>query len=316
MPEVPELEGARSFLVQRITGTRIAEVQVGAISVVKTAEPPITSLRDAMVVGVQRVGKFLVLALAAAESTLGESGGAAVDSDGSDPAPQHYLATHLSRAGWLRWTANPPKAPLRLGRGPVAARLTFVSPDGEFVGALDYTEAGTQKRLALYLVSDLNQVPGIQKLGPDVRSDAFDETTFGQIVSAAGGQHLKTLLRDQTQMAGIGNAYSDEILHLAQLSPKQSAKSLTESQTATLYQAIQTTLSAAIDSALAIDDLRKLKDNKRAGFRVHARAGETCTVCGSQILSVATGDSSYEYCPGCQTKGKPLADHRTSRFLK
>ena len=307
MPEVPELEGARSFLAKRITGTQIAEVQIGAISVVKTADPAITTLRDAVVVDVQRIGKFLVLELQAQPTD---------DNGASDPGQRRFLATHLSRAGWLRWTPNPPKTPLRLGRGPVAARLTFVSQDGEFVGSLDYTEAGTQKRLALYLVSDVAQVPGIAKLGPDVRSPHFDPQTFGQIVSGAGGQHLKTLLRDQTAMAGIGNAYSDEILHLAGLSPKQAASGVTDSQTQTLYEAISTTLSAAITSAVAADDLRKLKDTKRAGLRVHTRAGESCDVCGSRILSVATGDSSYEYCPGCQTNGKPLADHRTSRFLK
>ena len=297
MPEIPEIEGLLAFLTPRISGTRVADVQVAAISAIKTADPPIFALRGLDVVGLQRRGKFLV-----------------VDLVSQDGEPLH-LAVHLSRAGWLRWIDAPSLRPVKMGRGPLAARLTFVSPDGEVAGGFDLTEAGTQKRLAIHLVHDLADVPGIARLGPDPTDPTFSRASFDAVLDAAGKRHLKTLLRDQSVLAGVGNAYSDEILHTAKLSPAAATDSLDGSQRDALYQALESVLATAIAGARELPPA-DLKDGKRSGMRVHGRGGQACPVCGDTIRSVSSADSEWQYCPTCQTGGKPLADRRLSRLLK
>ncbi len=297
MPEIPEIEGLLSFLEPRIVGQRVADIQVAAISAVKTADPPIFAIRGTEVVGLQRHGKFLVIDV--------------VDEDGQ---PLH-LATHLSRAGWLRWLDAPSLRPLKLGRGPLAARLTFVSGDGEISGGFDLTEAGTQKRLAIYLVRDVADVPGIARLGPDPTDPEFTRESFDAVLDAAGKRHLKTLLRDQSVLAGVGNAYSDEILHAAKLSPAAAAGSLTDDTRSVLYDAMTEVLTTAVESARQLPPA-ELKDGKRSGMRVHGRGGQPCPVCGDTIRSVSTADTDWQYCPTCQTGGTPLADRRLSRLLK
>ncbi len=297
MPEIPEIEGLLAFLAPRIVGQRVADIQVAAISAVKTADPPIFALRGCEVIGLQRHGKFVVIDV--------------VDEDGQ---PLH-LATHLSRAGWLRWLDAPSLRPLKLGRGPLAARLTFVSGDGEISGGFDLTEAGTQKRLAIYLVRDVADVPGIARLGPDPTDPEFTRESFDAVLDAAGKRHLKTLLRDQSVLAGVGNAYSDEILHAAKLSPAAAADSLTDDTRSVLYDAMTEVLTTAVESARQLPPA-ELKDGKRSGMRVHGRGGQPCPVCGDTIRSVSTADTDWQYCPTCQTGGTPLADRRLSRLLK
>jgi formamidopyrimidine-DNA glycosylase len=297
MPEIPEIEGVLAFLRPRIVGQRVADIQVAAISAIKTADPPIFAVRGTTVVDLQRRGKFLVIDL--------------VDGDGQ---PLH-LATHLSRAGWLKWLDSPALRPVALGRGPLAARLTFVSDDGEISGGFDLTEAGTQKRLAIYLVRDLVDVPGIARLGPDPMDPQFTRESFEAVLAAAGKRHLKTLLRDQSMLAGVGNAYSDELLHAAKLSPATAADSLTRAERTTLYDAMIEVLTAAIETARRLPPAQ-LKDGKRSGMRVHGRGGKPCPVCGDTIRSVSTADTEWQYCPTCQTGGTPLADRRLSRLLK
>lgn len=184
------------------------------------------------------------------------------------------------------------------------------------VGSLDITEAGTQKRLAIHLVHDPEQVDGIARLGPDVTRDDFTAATFAEIVSQAGRRQVKSLLRDQSAMCGIGNAYSDEILFAAKMSPTTPASSLTPKQVGGLFDAIRMTLAAATQTAIVKDDLRKLKDGKRANMKVHGRAGKPCPRCGATVLEVSSADSAYQYCPDCQTRGKPLANRRMSRLLR
>lgn len=297
MPEIPEIEGLLAYLQPRIVGQRVADVQVAAISAIKTADPPIFALRGDEVVGLQRLGKFVVIDL--------------VDDDGE----ALHLATHLSRAGWLKWLEAPTLRPVKMGRGPLAARLTFVSPDGEISGGFDLTEAGTQKRLAIYLVREVADVPGIARLGPDPTDPAFTRESFDEVMAAAGKRHLKTLLRDQSVLAGVGNAYSDEILHTARLSPAAAADSLDDTQRDALFTALKDVLATAIESARQLPPA-ELKDGKRSGMRVHARGGQPCPVCGDTIRSVSSADSEWQYCPTCQTGGKPLADRRLSRLLK
>ncbi len=297
MPEIPEIEGLVAFLTPRLVGNRVADVQVAAISAIKTATPPLSAIRDATVVAVGRRGKFLVLE---------------VRPTGDAPL---YLAVHLSRAGWVRWLDSPSATPVRMGKGPLAARFTFVSDAGEVIGGCDLTEAGTQKRLALYVVTDPTDVPGIARLGPDPTAADFDRAAFDAIVTDAGKRHLKTLLRDQTVLAGVGNAYSDEILHAARLSPAAAADTLTADQRELLYTALRDVLDSAVTAARELPPA-ELKDGKRSGMAVHGRGGQPCPTCGSPILTVSGADSEFQYCATCQTGGKPLADRRLSRLLK
>lgn len=297
MPEIPEVEGLVAFLGPLVTGQRLADIQVAAISAIKTADPPITAVRGDTVTGVRRRGKFLIWDLVADDGSVG------------------VLAVHLSRAGWVKWLDSPATTPIRMGKGPLAARLTFVSDAGEVVGGLDLTEAGTQKRLAIYLVGADDDVPGIARLGPDPTEPAFDQASFDALLAGAGKRHLKTLLRDQSVLAGVGNAYSDEILHAARLSPAAPADSLTPQQRDELYEALRDTLAQAITAARQLPPA-KLKDGKRSGMAVHGRGGQKCPVCGDTIRTVSSADSEWQYCPTCQTGGKPLADRRLSRLLK
>lgn len=292
MPEIPEIEGLVAFLSDRIVGLRFADVQVAAISAIKTADPPITGLGGARVTSVSRAGKFLLIATA----------------DG-------VLAIHLSRAGWLRWLDEPSGRAVRMGRGPLAARFTFVDDHGVVAGGFDLTEAGTQKRLAMYLVRDPDDVPGIARLGPDPLTAGFDRTRFDAVLADGGARHVKTLLRDQSALAGVGNAYSDEILHTARISPAAPASSLTPEQRDALYAALESVLVAAVADARGRPP-DQLKDGKRAVLRVHGRTGKPCPVCGDTIREVSSADSSFQYCPTCQNGGKLLADRRLSRLLK
>lgn len=281
-------------IATQFTDQWIARAELGSLSALKTYDPPLSALADATLVGTGRRGKFLVL-------NLVDAGGEPLD-----------LVVHLSRAGWIHWRASKQLAPLRPGKSPVAMRLTWRDETGDTT-VLDVTEAGTQKRLAIYLVRDLDQVPGIDRLGPDALAVSQDQ--LAAILAAAGKRQLKTLLREQQVISGIGNAYSDEILHAARLSPYAPADSLTAAQVEALHLAIQEMLTAAI-ARTAQAGLGQIKAEKRAGLRVHNRTGEPCDVCGTPIAQVRLADSSFQYCPGCQTGGKPLADRRMSRLLK
>ncbi|RFU43638.1 Fpg/Nei family DNA glycosylase [Actinomadura logoneensis] len=287
MPELPEVESLAAFLRERAVGHAVARVDVLAISALKTYDPPITSLGGLTVTGVARHGKFLD-----------------IDVDGL------HLVVHLARAGWLRWRDEMPVKPVRPGgRNPLAVRVHLDDGSG-----FDLTEAGTKKGLAVYVVRDPSDVEGVASLGPDPLDPSF---TVGTLAGIVGGKRtqIKGLLRDQRIVAGIGNAYSDEVLHVARMSPFKIAGSLTEEEVQTLYDAIVDTLRDAVarSGGLAAQDL---KAEKRTGLRVHGRTGEKCPVCGDTIREVSFADSSLQYCPTCQTGGKPLADRRLSRLLK
>jgi formamidopyrimidine-DNA glycosylase len=294
MPELPEVQALADTIAHQFTGQWLARAELGSLSALKTYDPPWSNLADATLLGTGRRGKFLVLDLA--------------DSDG---VPLNVVV-HLSRAGWIHWRTSTTLAPLRPGKSPVAARLTWRDEAGGTT-VLDITEAGTQKRLAIYVVRDLADVPGIQRLGPDALD--LSVTDLRALLHGQGRRQLKTLLREQSVLSGIGNAYSDEILHAARLSPHAPADSLSPEQQAALHTAIGQILTAAIVRTAAAD-LGKIKTEKRAGLRVHDRTGEPCDVCGTPIAQVRLADSSFQYCPTCQTGGKPLADRRMSRLLK
>ncbi|UCA51485.1 Fpg/Nei family DNA glycosylase [Streptomyces sp. WA6-1-16] len=286
MPELPEVEALRVFLDDHLVGKEIARVLPLAISVLKTYDPPLTALEGTRVTSVARHGKFLDI----------EAGGL-------------HLCTHLARAGWLRWKDSFPAAPPRPGKGPLALRLVTTDGDG-----FDLTEMGTKKSLSVHLVHDPMDVPRIATLGPDPLADAFDRDAFAALLAGARRQ-IKGALRDQSLIAGIGNAYSDEILHVAKTSPFKRTADLTDDDVTRLYTALRTTLREAVDRSSGVE-AGKLKAEKKTGMRVHGRTGEACPVCGDTILEVSFSDSSLQYCPTCQTGGKPLADRRLSKFLK
>jgi formamidopyrimidine-DNA glycosylase len=295
VPELPEVEALVGFLRERAVGRVVARVDVGAISVLKTYDPPVTSLAGLEVTGVERYGKF-------------------VDIDVSGL----HLVFHLSRAGWLRWSDALPATPVRPGKSPIAlrVRLAETGDDPDLPGdpGFDLTEAGTQKRLAVYVVRDPQQVPGIATLGPDPLEPAFDVAALGRILEGSR-QQIKGLLRDQSVIAGVGNAYSDEVLHAAKLSPYAIAGKLGEGEVERLWTAMRTVLTDAVTAAQG-KPAKELKDAKRAGMRVHGRAGLPCPVCGDTVREVSFADRAMQYCPTCQTGGKVLADRRLSRLLK
>ncbi|MEU7019114.1 DNA-formamidopyrimidine glycosylase family protein [Streptomyces sp. NPDC046203] len=290
MPELPEVEALREFLDGRLVGKEIARVLPVAISVLKTYDPPPDILDGARVTAVARHGKFL---------DLGTDGAA---------GPLH-LVTHLARAGWLQWKDVLPSGPPRPGKGPLALRVALTGGDG-----FDLTEAGTTKRLAVYVVRDPADVPGIARLGPDPLAEDFDLAAFTALL-AGERRRIKGALRDQSLIAGIGNAYSDEILHAARMSPYKPAGGLTAEETEVLYTAMRTTLTDAVARSHGLAAGR-LKAEKKSGLRVHGRTGEPCPVCGDTIREVSFSDSSLQYCPTCQTGGRPLTDRRMSRLLK
>lgn len=286
MPELPEVQGLVSFLAGRIVGRVVTDIQLASISVLKTFDPPPQSLVARPVDGVLRHGKFVD-----------------VDVDGT------HLVFHLARAGWLRWYDELPGSRLRPGKSPIALRVAFDDGSG-----FDLTEAGTKKGLAAYVVADPQDVPGVARLGVDPMAPEFDLAALAALLDGRRMQ-VKGLLRDQSVLAGVGNAYSDEVLHAARLSPFAMAGSLDEGEVARLYDALRTTLASAVEAASG-KPAAELKDAKRRGMSVHGRTGEACPVCGDVVREVSFADSSLQYCATCQTGGKPLADRRMSRLLK
>jgi len=287
MPELPEVEALKDFLTEHLVGRRVVRVLPVAISVLKTYDPPVTAIENSEVTAVRRHGKFLDLAT----------------SDGL------HLVTHLARAGWLQWRDRLPDGPPRPGKGPLALRVALETGEG-----FDLTEAGTQKRLAVYVVHDPEEVPGVARLGPDPLAADFDADRLAALLKDER-RRLKGALRDQSLIAGVGNAYSDEILHAAKMSPFKLAASLTPEENGRLHEALRGTLTEAVERSRGLAAGR-LKAEKKSGLRVHGRTGEPCPVCGDTIREVSFSDSSLQYCPTCQTGGKPLADRRLSRLLK
>ncbi|RMI39098.1 Fpg/Nei family DNA glycosylase [Streptomyces triticirhizae] len=287
MPELPEVAALRGFLTEHLVGRTVAGVVPVAFHVLKTYDPPLGAVVGRPVTAVARHGKFLDIVI----------------------DEELHLVIHLARAGWPRWQDTQPTAPPRPGKGPLALRLTLADGSG-----FDLTEAGTQKRLAVHCVRDPAEVPGVARLGPDPLADSFTEADLAAVLRGES-RRLKGVLRDQSVLAGIGNAYSDEILHAARMSPFQLANRLDADDAARLHRALRATLTEAVERAGGLAAGR-LKAEKKNGLRVHGRTGEPCPVCGDTIRQVAYRDSSLQYCPTCQTGGRPLADRRLSRLLK
>jgi len=285
VPELPEVEALAAFLRDRAVGHTIERIEVSAINALKTYDPPVTAAAGLVITGASRHGKFL-------DIHLGE---------------ELHLVVHLARAGWLHYRDELSKTPLKPGKGPIALRTRLDDGSG-----FDLTEAGTQKKLAAYLVHDPQTVPGVAKLGPDALE--ADPETFAARVRSRKGQ-LKGVLTDQSILCGIGNAYSDEILHAARLSPFAISDRLSDEAMGRLFETTRAVLLKAVEKSVG-QKAATLKSEKRSGLAVHARTGLPCPVCGDTVREVSFHDSSLQYCPTCQTGGKPLADRRLSRLVR
>jgi formamidopyrimidine-DNA glycosylase len=288
VPELPEVEGLALDLRGRLTDRAIARVDIAAFSALKTFDPPLSALNGSFVEDVTRHGKFIDIS----------AGGL-------------HLVMHLARGGWVRWRQEVPTLPPKpSNKSPMAARVHLDDGSG-----LDITEAGTKKRLALYVVRDPFDVPGIASLGPDPLDDEFTIEALNAILQDAGRAQVKGVLRHQGTIAGIGNAYSDELLHAAKMSPFKPANTITGDDLQTLYDAIRTVLGEAVARSRGLA-AAELKGEKKSNLAVHGRTGLPCPVCGDTVREVSFADSSLQYCPTCQTGGKPLADRRMSKLLK
>ncbi|MET7395433.1 DNA-formamidopyrimidine glycosylase family protein [Dactylosporangium sp. NPDC005572] len=286
MPELPEVEALAAFLRERAVGHTIERIEVSAISALKTFDPPVAAASGQPITGASRHGKFLDVHV------------------GDDL----HLVVHLARAGWLHYrdTFNA-KTPLKPGSGPIALRVRLDDESG-----FDLTEAGTKKSLAAYFVTDPRLVPGVSRLGPDALAVSADE--FAAAIRSRKGQ-VKGVLTDQTILAGVGNAYSDEILHAAKMSPFALTSKITDEAMARLHAAVRTVLTGAVTRSVG-QKAATLKSEKRSGLAVHARTGLPCPVCGDTVREVSFADTSLQYCPTCQTNGKPLADRRLSKLVR
>jgi formamidopyrimidine-DNA glycosylase len=286
VPELPEVEALAAYLRERAVGHTVERFEVSSFSALKTYDPPPSAVAGLVLTDAGRHGKFLDLTL------------------GGDL----HLVVHLARAGWLHYRDSfKSPAPLKPGSGPIAVRVRLDDGSG-----FDLTEAGTQKSLAAYLVRDPAEVPGVSRLGPDAL--AVDRDQFAERLRSRSGQ-VKGVLTDQEVLAGIGNAYSDEILHVAKMSPFALTSKLTDEQITTLYEAMRQVEVDAVNRSVG-QKAAELKGEKRAGMRVHARTGLPCPVCGDTVREVSFADKSLQYCPTCQTGGKPLADRRLSKLIR
>lgn len=288
MPELPEVEALALDLKGRLDGRAITKIHVAAFSALKTYDPPLSALEGTLVDDVTRHGKFLDI----------EASGL-------------HLVFHLARAGWIRWRDEVPALPPKpSNKSPLAVRVVLDDDTG-----LDVTEAGTKKSLAMYVVRSPADVPGIARLGPDPLADEFTIDALRAILESEGRKQLKGVLRHQGTIAGIGNAYSDELLHAAKMSPFKPASSLDDAELETLYAAIRGVLGDAVERSRGLA-ASELKSEKKSNLAVHGQTGKPCPVCGDIVREVSFADSSLQYCPTCQTGGKPLADRRMSRLLK
>lgn len=288
MPELPEVEALALDLKGRLDGRAIVRVDIAAFSALKTFDPPLSSLEGTFVEDVTRHGKFLDIA----------TGGL-------------HLVVHLARAGWIRWRAEVPALPPRPStKSGLAARVVLDDDSG-----LDITEAGTKKSLAVYVVRQPADVPGIARLGPDPLADEFTIDVLRRILEDAGRAQIKGVLRQQSIIAGIGNAYSDELLHAAKMSPFKPASSLNPEEMGVLYDAIRDVLGDAVERSRGLA-ASELKGEKKSNLAVHGKKGAKCPVCGDVVREVSFADSFLNYCATCQTGGKPLADRRMSKLLK
>jgi formamidopyrimidine-DNA glycosylase len=283
MPELPDIEAYIAALESRLVGQILERVRLGSPFLLRSVEPPLEATHGKTVLGFRRLGKRIVFCL---EDDL-------------------FLVLHLMIAGRLRWKKAEAKIPRKTG----LAAFDFAN------GTLMLTEAGSKRRASLYVVEGEAELAEHDPGGLEVLD--CDLAAFRQRLTSE--RHtLKRSLTDPRLFSGIGNAYSDEILHRARLSPFKLSTDLSDQESEALFEATRTVLG---------EWTKKLKDELRGGFpnkvtafrpemAVHGRYSESCPVCGSQVLRVVYADNESNYCARCQTGGKILADRMLSRLLK
>ncbi|HYY82720.1 MAG TPA: DNA-formamidopyrimidine glycosylase family protein [Actinomycetes bacterium] len=282
MPELPELDVLAANLAANLAGAKVAAVRVVSVAALKTFDPPLDTLAGRAITGAGRRAKYVWL-------ELGEL----------------RLVMHLSLGGRLV-----------LGGKPAARKVAVLTVDFDDGRVLSMTEGGSQRRAAVWLVDDLDRVPGLAGLGPEPLDPGFTAERLAAIL-AEGGHTLKGMLTDQRALAGVGNGWSDDVLHRAKLSPFARPERLGAEDVARLHAALVGVLSEARGS-LAEQVAGRVETPRAASrlFAVHGRAGAACFVCGDTIRSVWMGERETSYCPTCQTGGRVLADRRRSRFLR
>jgi len=301
VPELPDITVYIEALEQRVLGHALERIQIAGPSLLRTADPPITAAEGRKVEEIRRVGKRIAFGL---EST-------------SKSDERLWLVLHLMIAGRLHWSD---KRKIPDGRRVLAA-FDFDS------GTLTLTEAGTRKRASVHLLRGDAALEAVNPGGMDVMSASLAEFTR---VLTASNHTLKRSLTDPHYFSGIGNAYSDEILHAAQLSPVALTQRLKPEEIARLYRATQNTLLEWIDRLRKESGLElsggnaKRKNSKfpekvtafRPEMAVHGRYGQPCPRCGTKVQRIRYASNETNYCPHCQTEGKLLADRSLSRLLR
>ena len=283
MPELPDITVYIEALEQRIQGTTLKRVSVASLFLLRTAVPPLASVEGRKVVGVRRLGKRICIGV---EGDL-------------------WLVLHLMIAGRLHWYENRAKALKARG----LAAFEFSS------GVLTLTEAGTQKRASLHVVEG---EAGLERLDPGgIEVFTATEEEFAAALRARN-HTLKRALTDPRILSGIGNAYSDEILFTAQLSPFTLTQKLTTEEISRLFHAIKSSLTDWTERLRV--EYRDRFPEKVTAFRpdmaTHGKYGQPCPRCGNKIQRIRYGSNETNYCPTCQTGGKLLADRALSRLLK
>jgi len=276
MPESPEVQALADELDERLRGHEITAVDVVEFRTVKTRTEPPSALVGERVESVARHGKLLDFSFATA-----------------------HLVVSLGRHGWARYAADGPMDASDDGRPPALAIVEF--DDGT---VLEFTDAGEWVSLGMWVVDDPIAVPAVAKLGPDPADPLFTRADFDAAVAGRRKQ-VKAVLQEQESLAGIGNAYSDEILHTAKLSPVSHAAALDETELDGLYASTVGVVSAAIGDRRGVP-IDRLKAEKVASMRVHGRAGEACPVCGDTVRDFTFASTTAQYCPTCQTRGEAL----------
>jgi formamidopyrimidine-DNA glycosylase len=286
VPELPEVEALTAGLSGRMAGRRIDGCRLTSFAALRTVDPPLDELVGRVVSGVERRGKFVC-----------------IEADGL------WLVVHLARGGWIRWFEVLPATALKPGRSPIALRVGL--DDG---AGFDVTEMGKEKRLALWVVRSPEEVGPLADLGVDPLDPAFTVDRLAELLGSTSAT-VKHALTTQSLIAGVGNAYSDEALHRAGLSPYKGSSRLDRDEVARLHDGLVGVLSEAVDRVAGVE-ITELKGDKKRAMAVHGRTGQVCPTCGDTIREVSFATKSLQYCPTCQTGGRPLADRRLSRLLK
>jgi len=282
MPELPDIAVYLEALERRLHGARLESTRIAHPFLLRTFDPPISSLYGRRVAGLRRLGKRIA---------IGFEG-------------DHWLVIHLMVAGRLHWLT----ATAKKGRAALAA---FVFD----CGTLTLTEAGTKRRASLYVFSSSAQMTQTDAGGLEVLDASLEEFTSRLL---AENHTLKRSLTDPRSFSGIGNAYSDEILHRAQLSPVALTQKLTPEAIRRLYDAIRAVLPEWTGRlrAAAKGEFPEKVTAFRPQMAVHGRFGKPCPVCGTSVQRIRYAENETNYCPRCQTEGRILADRSLSRLLK